>query len=159
MDCVESHISSWAGLSISYPTSCSSSLPIPSIQMCISLVFTQTAGYMLADVMTDALIVERSRYESEDKRGSMQSRGYIVRFFGSTVGAIIGAVVYNKTDWDWYLPINLVFFINAAFPIIFLLPFVPYLLETRDQLSIQRTFTCSAAICFTRHNCDRCTCQ
>lgn len=103
--------------------------PIPSIQLCILLVFSQTAGYMLADVMTDALIVERSRYEIESERGTMQSKGYIIRFFGSTVGACIGAVVYNKDDWSWYLPIRLVFFINAAFPIIFLLPFVPYLLE------------------------------
>mmetsp|Transcript_32216 Transcript_32216/g.78295 ORF Transcript_32216/g.78295 Transcript_32216/m.78295 type:complete len:417 (+) Transcript_32216:63-1313(+) len=58
----------------------------PSIGMCILLVFVQTAGYMLADVMTDALIVERSRYESQETRGTMQSRGYIVRFFGSMVG-------------------------------------------------------------------------
>jgi hypothetical protein len=43
-----------------------------SIQICIVLVFTQTAGYMLADVMTDALIVERSRYETQHTRGTMQ---------------------------------------------------------------------------------------
>lgn len=103
--------------------------PFPSIQMCIFLVFIQTAGYMLSDVMTDALIVERSRYETQENRGTMQSQGYVVRFFGSTVGATIGAVVYNKGDWDWYLPINVVFFMNAAFPLLILLPFVPYLLE------------------------------
>jgi hypothetical protein len=101
----------------------------PSIGLCISLVFLQTAGYMLADVMTDALIVERSRYETQDTRGTMQSKGYIIRFFGSTIGATIGALVYNKDDWSWYLPINVVFFINGAFPLLFLLPFVPYLLE------------------------------
>ena len=103
--------------------------PSPSIQLCICLVFAQTAGYMLSDVMTDALIVERSRYETQEERGQMQSQGYIVRFFGSTIGAAVGAVVYNKGDWEWYLPINVVFFINAAFPIFMLLPFVPYLLE------------------------------
>jgi hypothetical protein len=101
----------------------------PSIGMCICLVFLQTAGYMLADVMTDALIVERSRFESQEKRGTMQSKGYIVRFFGSTIGAIIGAVVYNKDEWEWYLPMRLVFFINGAVPLVFLLPVVPYLLE------------------------------
>lgn len=113
--------------------------PIPSIQLCIMLVFTQTAGYMLADVMTDALIVERSRYETQETRGTMQSTGYIIRFFGSTIGASIGAVVYNKDDWSWYLPIRLVFFINAAFPLIFLLPFVPYLLEL-DTHCVPRNF-------------------
>lgn len=101
----------------------------PSIGLCISMVFLQTAGYMLADVMTDALIVERSRYETQETRGTMQSKGYIIRFFGSTIGATIGALVYNKDDWSWYLPINVVFFINGAFPLLFLLPFVPYLLE------------------------------
>mmetsp|Transcript_53738 Transcript_53738/g.64823 ORF Transcript_53738/g.64823 Transcript_53738/m.64823 type:complete len:726 (-) Transcript_53738:318-2495(-) len=103
--------------------------PMPSIQMCILLVFVQTAGYMLADVMTDALIVERSKYETQETRGTMQSKGYIIRFFGSTIGATIGAVVYNKDEWKYYLPINLVFFINAAFPLLFLLPFIPFLME------------------------------
>lgn len=104
--------------------------PAPSIGMCIFLVFVQTAGYMLADVMTDALIVERSRFETQENRGTMQSKGYIVRFFGSTIGALIGAVVYNKDEWgDFYLPIRLVFFINGAIPLVFLLPVVPYLLE------------------------------
>lgn len=84
---------------------------------------------MMADVMTDALIVERSRYEPENERGSMQSKGYIIRFFGSTVGASIGAVVYNKDSWDWYLPMNVVFFINGLFALVFLLPVVPFLLE------------------------------
>jgi BT1 family len=114
--------------------------PFPSIQLCILLVFTQTAGYMLADVMTDALIVERSRFETEDSRGTMQSKGYIIRFFGSTIGATIGAVVYNKDDWSWYLPIRLVFFINAAFPIVFLLPFVPYLLELDSNCTPKNFF-------------------
>jgi MFS family permease len=109
--------------------------PIPSIQLTTLLVFLQTAGYMLADVMTDALIVERSRFETQETRGAMQSTGYIIRFFGSTVGASIGAVVYNKDGWEWYLPIRLIFFINAAFPMIFLLPFVPYLLELDTNCS------------------------
>ena len=109
--------------------------PMPSIQMCIFLVFLQTAGYMLADVMTDALIVERSQYEPLDQRGTLQSKGYIIRFFGSTIGATIGAVVYNKDNflWDFYLPINVVFFLNAAFPLFFLLPVVPFLMEIETE--------------------------
>jgi len=114
--------------------------PQPSIGMVILLVFTQTAGYMLADVMTDALIVERSRYETEAKRGTMQSKGYIIRFFGSVIGASIGAVVYNKDDWSWYLPINVVFLINGAFPLLFLLPFVPYLLELETNCEPKNFF-------------------
>jgi len=107
--------------------------PYPSIRLCIFLVFLQTAGYMLADVMTDALIVERSQYEPLEQRGTMQSMGYIIRFFGSTVGATIGALVYNKDSWDVYLPINLIFFLNAAFPLFFLLPVVPFLMEIETE--------------------------
>ncbi len=103
--------------------------PSPSIGVCISLVFTQTAGLMLADVMTDALIVERSRFEIQEQRGTLQSKGYIVRFAGSTVGSLVGALVYNKDDWEFYLPIKMIFFINGAIPLLFLLPVVPYLLE------------------------------
>lgn len=119
----------------------------PSIGMCITFVFLQTAGYMLADVMTDALIVERSRFESQENRGTMQSKGYIVRFFGSTIGAMIGAVVYNKSEnedgdqWQWYLPIRLVFFINGAAPLIFLLPVVPYLLELDTNCAPKNFYT------------------
>ena len=109
--------------------------PNPSVGMCILLVFTQTAGYMLADVMTDALIVERSRYESQEARGTMQSKGYIVRFFGSTIGAVVGAICYNKDEWGWYLPMNVVFFINGAFPLLVLLPFVPYMVELETNCS------------------------
>ena len=57
----------------------------PSISAVIFFVFIMTSAYMLADVMTDALIVERSTYET--RKGDLQSRGYIIRFFGSTCGA------------------------------------------------------------------------
>ena len=114
--------------------------PMPSIKLCILLVFTQTAGYMLADVMTDALIVERSRYETTENRGTMQSKGYIIRFFGSVIGASIGAVVYNKNEWDWYLPINFIFFINAAIPMLILIPLVPFLMEIETDCSPKNFF-------------------
>lgn len=114
--------------------------PNPSIGMCISLVFLQTAGYMLADVMTDALIVERSRYETQASRGTMQSKGYIIRFFGSTIGAAIGAVVYNKNEWEWFLPMRLIFFINGALPLIILVPVVPYLLELDTHCQPKKFF-------------------
>ena len=100
----------------------------PSIQICICFMFTQTAGFMLADVMTDALIVERSQYEPIHLKGTMQSQGYVVRFFGSVIGATIGALVFNE-DLKWFLSINIVFLLNALIPIIFLVPVVPFLME------------------------------
>ena len=51
----------------------------PSIGVTIFLVFVMTSGYMLADVMTDALIVERSFYEPTEHKGSLQSLGYVIR--------------------------------------------------------------------------------
>jgi len=103
----------------------------PSIPAVIFFVFLMTSAYMLADVMTDALIVERSRYES--RKGDLQSRGYIIRFFGSTIGAALGAVVYNKNDWSFYLPISIIFLLNGLFILVFLLPFIPYLVELSDD--------------------------
>ena len=47
-------------------------IPEPSVSTCIFFVFIMTSAYMLADVMTDALIVERSRYEK--RKGGLQSR-------------------------------------------------------------------------------------
>ena len=109
--------------------------PEPSVSVCIFFVFMMTSAYMLADVMTDALIVERSRYEK--RKGGLQSRGYIIRFFGSTLGAAVGAVVYNKNDWSWYLPIQSVFFLNGVFILFCLLPFIPYLVELNDDCKVR----------------------
>jgi len=103
----------------------------PSIEFCVLMVFVMTSFYMLADVMTDALIVERSRFE--EKRGVMQGQGYIIRFFGSTIGAAIGAVVYNKADWEHYMPISTIFLLNGLFVVVFIFPFIPYMVELADE--------------------------
>lgn len=39
-------------------------------------------GFMLSDVTTDAILVERSKHEPIENRGSMQAIGYSVRFMG-----------------------------------------------------------------------------
>jgi hypothetical protein len=103
----------------------------PSVGLCITCVFLMTSFYMLADVMTDALIVERSRFE--ERTGTLQSQGYIIRFFGSTVGAAIGAVVYNKGDWEHYLSMSSIFLLNGLFVLVFFFPFLPYMVELSDE--------------------------
>lgn len=110
--------------------------PQPSIQSCIFFVFVQTAGFMLSDVMTDALVVERSQYEPMDIKGTMQSQGYVIRFFGAVIGAIVGAFLFN-TDLEWFLSINTIFFLNALFPVIFLVPVVPFLMEIETNCVAQ----------------------
>lgn len=42
-------------------------------------------GFMLSDVTTDAILVERSKHEPAETRGSMQAIGYSVRFVGRCV--------------------------------------------------------------------------
>jgi len=103
--------------------------PGPGIPFTTLMVFLQTSAFMLSDVMVDALIVERSRYEPLAQRGTMQSKSYVIRFFGSIIGSTIGAVVYNKGTWDFYLPINAIFFLNAVIPLIILFPLIPFLVE------------------------------
>lgn len=41
-----------------------------------------TSAFMLSDVVTDAILVERSKLEPHEKRGGMQAIGYSVRFVG-----------------------------------------------------------------------------
>ena len=113
--------------------------PQPSIEICVCFVFLQTAGFMLADVMTDALIVERSQYEPLHIKGTMQSQGYVIRFFGSVIGAIVGASIFNE-DLKWFLSINKIFFFNALFPVLFLVPVVPFLMEIETNCQKRSLF-------------------
>lgn len=89
----------------------------PDIGILAVLIFLQTLGFVLADVCTDAMIVERSKgYESTENQGTLQATGYIIRFGGGVVGALAGAVLYNKGDWGWGVPIWGIFIINGALP-------------------------------------------
>ena len=45
---------------------------------------------MLADVMADALIVERSKLEPGMTIGRLQATGYILRYFGNILGNTCG---------------------------------------------------------------------
>ena len=44
----------------------------PSVQSIAAALFLATVGFMMSDVTTDAIIVERSKHEAEEDRGSMQ---------------------------------------------------------------------------------------
>ncbi|CAM9568949.1 unnamed protein product [Hapterophycus canaliculatus] len=54
----------------------------PSIQLLSAWALTSSMGFMLSDVTTDAILVERSKHEPRETRGSMQAVGYTVRFVG-----------------------------------------------------------------------------
>ena len=97
----------------------------PNIAQLATFIFLQTLAFVQADVCTDASIVERSKlYENTENRGTLQAIGYIIRYFGGIIGAVLGAVLYNKDSWGWGLPISVIFVINGAIPMCIVLPFV-----------------------------------
>ena len=61
--------------------------------------------------------------------GNIQASGYIARYFGSALGAIGGAVLYNKDTWGWGLSISTLFWINGLVPLLLVIPLMPFLLE------------------------------
>ena len=106
------------------------SLNEPSLAMLALFIFIMSCAYIQADVANDALIVERSQAcESEDERGSLQAKGYIIRFSGSVLGSIMGACLYNGDEWGWGLPIWGIFIVNALVPLIVVGPFFNSLQE------------------------------
>jgi MFS-type transporter involved in bile tolerance (Atg22 family) len=69
----------------------------PSLPILACGIFLMTSSFVQADVCTDAILVERSKtYENEETRGTLQATGYSIRFFGSIIGAALGAVLYNQ---------------------------------------------------------------
>ncbi|CAN0024698.1 unnamed protein product, partial [Hapterophycus canaliculatus] len=71
----------------------------PGEDSVVILSFISACGYLLSDVMTDAIVVEKTQKESMSNMGNIQASGYIARYFGSALGAIGGAVLYNKDTW------------------------------------------------------------
>ena len=89
----------------------------PGINQTIFLVFTFTCFYVLADVCTDTLTVERSFYETDSKRGAIQSVGFIYRSFGKVLGSVMGTFLYeNGTAWSF--DIAQIFLLDALIPMI-----------------------------------------
>eukprot|EP00611_Tribonema_gayanum_P026411 TRINITY_DN628_c1_g1_i1.p1 TRINITY_DN628_c1_g1~~TRINITY_DN628_c1_g1_i1.p1 ORF type:complete len:571 (-),score=158.14 TRINITY_DN628_c1_g1_i1:865-2577(-) len=102
----------------------------PTVEWVIGAAFVAACGYLLSDVMTDSIMVERTKLESTKHRGTVQASGYIARAFGSAVGSTAGALVYNQANWGWGLSIAQIMLINAVVPLACVSPFIPYLKET-----------------------------
>ena len=95
----------------------------PGVLALAFLTFLSTVGYVLADVATDAMMVERSKQcERTAQRGQLQARAYISRFAGGVVGCIMGAILYNKDAWGWGLPFWGVLLFYTATPLVFIAP-------------------------------------
>jgi len=106
----------------------------PSITMTTLIFFLSTCCYLLSDVCTDTLCVERGRmFESPQTKGTLQTSGYTSRAFGSIVGALMGALLFNRSQWGWGLSISQLFLLSSLIPLTLpLLPAVWNLLEIRS---------------------------
>jgi hypothetical protein len=109
---------------------------LPGVDLTIGLMFFMGILYLFADVCTDCLVVDRSRYEEEDIKGSLQTSAYTIRAFGSVVGAVMGAVLYNTPQWGWGLTINQCFLLSGLIPLITVTPVVPMLEELASSVSV-----------------------
>jgi hypothetical protein len=75
----------------------------PDVIQLASHLFLGTCGIIMADVAADTMVVERSKYEPDHKRGQTQATCYSIRFFGGMVGSVGGTVLYNRAKWGWGL--------------------------------------------------------
>ena len=77
----------------------------PSAMAVIMLSFVQTMGALLSDTVADAIVLECSKFESAADKGRLRTHGYLVRQVGSTLGSLMGALLYNGKrtggGWGW----------------------------------------------------------
>lgn len=107
----------------------------PNIAMVALFIFLQTWAFILSDVCTDAMIVDRSKlHESDTTRGTLQATGYTIRFLGSIIGAVLGAILYNKGEWGWGCPMWSIFLINGTVPLLVVAPFYGSLFESSSEI-------------------------
>ena len=101
----------------------------PGVNTTIGMMFFMTCLYLLADVCTDTMAVERSRFENEIIKGSLQTSCYTIRSFGTIIGALMGALLYNTMTWGWGLNITQCFLLSALIPLVTIMPTFPPLEE------------------------------
>jgi len=87
---------------------------------------------MLADVAADALVVERSAFETYEALGLLRTEAYVIRSAGGIIGAILGGILYNKSDWGWGLTIGQLCILQALIPIFTLAPLCTFLFDPGD---------------------------
>jgi hypothetical protein len=104
-----------------------------NIVLLASCIFIGTLGLIEFDVMADTMVVERSRYESDARKGQMQASCYSTRFGGGLIGAVLGASVSNQKVWGWGLTFHQVAMINGCIPFLLVVPWLYVLKEKYHQ--------------------------
>ena len=97
------------------------------------LSFGYTAGFMLSDVVADAIILECSTGETAADKGRMRTHAYYVRAVGMSVGALAGACLWNGSacggSWGWGLTVPQLFWMQTLLVVFTVLPLVPFMYE------------------------------
>ncbi|CAM9748257.1 unnamed protein product [Ascophyllum nodosum] len=107
--------------------------PQVGIQALSGVLFLATMGQIMGDVMADTLVVERARSEPEESKGQMQASCYAIRFIGSVVGCLGGALLYNRDVWGWGLTFRQVCLITGLTPAVLLGPATFFLWESQSK--------------------------
>lgn len=105
----------------------------PSFGQTTAWTFLMTCAYLQADVCHDAMCVERSRHEFEEIKGSFQTGAYSIRSYGAVIGATIGALLYNTSNWGWGLTISQFFVLVGLIPVFTMLPTLWNLEEVQSK--------------------------
>ncbi len=89
----------------------------PAMGLMCALLFMAILGMIFADVMADALVVERMKGEKPDRKGGIQSTCWMLRFSGSLAGFIVGGWLM-----EWCVSPQSIFFLTGLVPIFTMLP-------------------------------------
>lgn len=106
----------------------------PSVAATLLLSFVMVMGCLLSDTVADAMILEcTTAAEAKRDTGMMRTHAYFVRQVGSTLGSVLGALVYNSRsdggDWSWGLSISGCFWLQAFFVAGSIFPLLPFMYE------------------------------
>eukprot|EP00755_Sulcionema_specki_P025186 Sspe_Gene.82757::Locus_54247_Transcript_1_1_Confidence_1.000_Length_2329::g.82757::m.82757 len=86
----------------------------PSFFACVILVAVQVFAYILAVVMADTMVVERSKVlEDAATKGEMQATCYLLRFTGSLLGALGGAF-FGDPSGAFHMQLSEIFLMCAV---------------------------------------------
>ena len=84
----------------------------PHDEFVLTFVLTvSSTGMCFADVMADSLLVTAAKKESEERRGTIQSWSWGMRFFGGLLASVVGALAYQELGHVQ------VFLLNSMIPI------------------------------------------
>lgn len=127
-------------------------MAVDNVVLLAGCIFSGTMGLICLDVMADTMCVERSKFEEEAVRGQMQATCYSIRFGGSLLGAILGALVCNSAHWGWGLTFRQVALVNGLVPLLLVTPWLVCLREKYHRCAPDDLGHCHGH----RHSDDRC---